>query len=472
MISQELLDVPVTIGTLSETKVAEVPAAVYVLDADDIRRSGATSLPEALRWVPGLFVSRSGSSFWNVGSRAFPSPTGENTAFLALVDGRVVNLPLFGGVLWNTVQPPLYDIERVEVIRGPGSATWGANAVTGVINVVSKTAADTQGLYASVLGGNVDHVMSYLRYGDTVGSVKYRVYGSFANHAGLFEPADGSDVSDARDGWTRGELGFRADWKATDRDTVDFFFGSGYLSHEGFVTDEPIFTPPFSEVRTGDVSYQGLDFLVHWERKLSDDSSFVLKTYYDYAARHPQLEPPSLIDYNIHTFDTDARYHFQVGTRQDFVAGLEYRLVTDHTEPGTQLAFTPAGRTTQLISPFFEDCFTVVEDRLHLFLGLRLERNGYTGFEAQPTLRATYTPSERHTLWAAFSRAVRAPTRSEQNAQALVAVVPPATVLKPWAIPISTARCSCPTTSATAHAPSTPSPSTSWVTCRTSRGWR
>ena len=176
---EELLDVPVTIGTLSETKVAKVPAAVYVLDAEDIRRSGATSLPEALRWVPGLFVARArDSAFWNVGSRAFPARPARTRPSWRSSMGESSTCPSSVACCWSTVQLPLYDIDRIEVIRGPGSSTWGANAVTGVINIVARRPTRRRDVYAAVLGGNVDRLMSYLRYGDKVGDVKYRVYGS------------------------------------------------------------------------------------------------------------------------------------------------------------------------------------------------------------------------------------------------------------------------------------------------------
>jgi iron complex outermembrane receptor protein len=413
---EELMNVRVTTVTREESTVRQSPAAIFVVTSEMIHRSGATNIPEALRMVPGLEVAHIDSSKWGVAARGF------NTRFanklLVQVDGRTVYTPINGGVYWDTVDYVLEDIDRIEVIRGPGASVWGANAVNGIINIITKSAKETQGVLVTAGGGTEERAFTNFRFGGMVGdNLYYRIYGKWLEHDRGFN-LDG----DARDDWRTGRFGFRLDWKPGTDDTVTFQ-GDYYHSMLGRrdFRPAPDAPPTYIRMNTEDEEPLGGDVLVRWTHQLGRDSNWVLQAYYDHSARRGT---DGSFDFSVNTFDVDFQHQFPLGDRQKLLWGLDYRL-TGILWMGTAAGFDrgfavgPDREFVQrnLFSVFLQDEIKIVENRLTLTLGSKFEHNEITGFEYQPTARLLWTPTERQSVWAAVSRAVRTPTFLENDLQ-------------------------------------------------------
>ena len=336
---EQLGNVEVTTVSKEPEEVWQTPAAIYVLTQDDIRRSGATSIPEALRLVPGVEVARADSNHWAIGIRGFES--GFSKSVLVLIDGRSVYTPLYAGVYWDVQNVPLQDVDRIEVIRGPGGTIWGANAVDGVINIITKNAKDTQGAYASVGAGNVDEGTGSFRYGGEIGkSLNYRVYGM-----GFADDPEFHSNYDEFDAWQLGQAGFRTDWSRQDRDTFtvqgDFYNGS-----EGQLVSIGSYSPPGTVNLAGPVLVSGGNVLGRWERKFKTGSDLQIQTYYDRTSRlSPQLG--EIRD----TFDVDLLYHLTLKWHQDVLLGAGGRWsLDDIIQHVPTLNFLPAHETDKIFS--------------------------------------------------------------------------------------------------------------------------
>jgi iron complex outermembrane receptor protein len=416
---EELARVKVTSVTRRPESIAKASAAVTVVSREDIRRSGAASLPEALRLLPGLAVVRQGTRDWSVSSRGFiESPN----KMLVLVDGRVVYSPIFAGVFWDAQRVPLEDIDRIELIRGPGAALWGANAVNGVINVVTRSAAESRGGFAEALGGSNDQAAANLRYGTKLGSHgAMRVYG-MGSTQGASDQADGDpDVDD----WQTVQGGFRAD---LGRDPAQTFTvqGDAYGGEGGQRLLLPLPSPPFTQTLDQDLRVHGGNVLGRWTRRFSGRSDLALQSYFDYAVRS---QPALFGKIAVKSFDLDFQHHYQLNQTNNVTWGLGYRLISDDIDGAFTVAFVPPGRTTHLVTGFVQDEMVLVRQRLGLSLGSKFEHNSYTGFELQPTVRLFWTPSLSTTFWGAVSRAVRTPSRVDSDALIVAQVldVPPVT---------------------------------------------
>lgn len=385
---EELLQLDVTLPLRHEERVMDAPAAVVVLTNEDLRRQGAVSLPEALRHVPGLFVGRFSGSSWIVASRGFASTT--SNKILAMIDGRTVYSPLFSGIFWEQQDALLFDIERVEVIRGPGASLWGSNAVNGVINVVSKRAADTQGLLFSIGGGSEERLFSGVRYGGRAGVGHYRVYGKFFDRDAAALPGGG----DAQDGQRMGQGGFRLDAGGSE----SFFTLQGDLYR----------TEP--EVGAGDITSGGANVLARWTRRPSPRSELQVQAYYDRTHR----AVPSQFEEDRDTIDLDVQQRVTLNGRHALSGGASYRYSADDTVRSERLVFEPADRATQLVTAFVQDEFAMTST-VTLMPGLKIERNDYTGVEWQPSARVRWAPDRSNTVWGAVSRAVRLPTRFDTD---------------------------------------------------------
>jgi iron complex outermembrane receptor protein len=395
----DLMNVEITSVSKKEEKLTEAPAAVYVLTQEDIHRSGATSIPEALRLVPGLDVARIDAHTWAISSRGFNSEFADK--LLVLIDGRSVYTPLFSGVFWDVQSPMLEDVDRIEVIRGPGATMWGANAVNGVINIITKSAKDTQGWLLSGGGGNQDRGFGEFRYGGSHGDdLYYRLYGTYFDHADSEKLGGGN----GRDGWQQGRGGFRMDWQPS-RDNLLTVQGDAYDGTEGQVESVSTNTPPYTQQLTRDTDISGGDVLGRWTHTLANGSEIKLQTYYDKTVRDM-----TIVGDNLDTFDVDLQYDRQIGSRQEVIAGLGYRL-EDETIRNSSTVHTDR----QLFSGFIQDEVTLIPERLKLTLGTKLEHNDFTGFEVEPSGRVSWTPTVHQTVWAAVSRAVRTPSDSEGN---------------------------------------------------------
>ena len=411
---EELMNVRVTTVSREESTVGESPAAVFVVTPEMIHRSGATTIPEVLRMVPGLEVGHIDSSKWAVSARGFAERF--SGKMLVQIDGRTVYTPVNAGVYWDTVDYPLEDIERIEVVRGPGASVWGANAVNGIINIITRPAKDTQGGLVTGGGGSEEHGFSTFRFGGKIGDhLNYRVYAKW------FERDRGFNLQgNARDDWRQARTGFRLDWQPGTGDTItlegDYFHG---LSGRRDLRPSPESPPSFIRTNTEDEESSGGDVLVRWTHDLGGDSNFVLQAYYDYAGRRGTNDT---FHFSVNTFDVDFQHRFPLGDRQKVIWGAAYRL-TEIFWKGTATGFDRGFATKpdrafvqrNLFSAFVQDEIKIVSDRLFLTLGSKFEHNEYTGFEYQPTARLLWTPAKRQSVWAAASRAVRTPSFLEND---------------------------------------------------------
>jgi len=399
---EELMNVEITSVSRREESLRDAAAAVAVVTREDIRRSGATHFPDALRLVPGIHVGEQTSSAWAVSARGFSSVNSEK--LLVLSDTRSIYTPLVSGVAWDVQDYLLEDLERIEVIRGPGAALWGSNAVNGVINITTRSARDTQGTYLSAAVGTFDRASLAARYGgETQGGVSYRVFGKYSDRG-----ATSNDVPGTDDDWNLGHVGFRTDWEGSARDSFtvqgDAYSGEiGQLAAAVVVIGRPGPPPPFvAKVSGGNV-------LARWRHSTEDGSDLQLRAYYDYTRR----DDPSFLD-TLHTFDIDLQQRFNAFTRHEITWGLAYRLMDNNNEPGLLWVLQPENSTDHVFSGFIQDQISL-GDSVRLTIGTKAEDNDFSGFEMQPSVRMAWMPNAANTLWVAVSRAARVPTRFERD---------------------------------------------------------
>lgn len=398
---EELLSVEVTSVSRSRETLGSAAAAVTVVSADDIRRSGATTVPEALRGVPGLHVAQQNASAWAVSSRGFSGVNSEK--LLVLSDTRSIYTPLYSGVFWDVQDYLLEDIDRIEVIRGPGAALWGANAVNGVININTKQARDTQGGYVEALAGSEERLTVGARYGSQLGDdAHYRVFVKHFDRDSSFNAVSSSD-----DAWRMTHLGFRGDWDASEGDSFTLQ-GDIYRGDIGLL--QPTITVigrqgPQGRLRT-DVN--GGNVLGRWRRTLAEDSDLQLRVYYDRTHR----DDPSFRD-DLDTVDADFQHRFAPTGNQEVIWGFNYRYMANRNDGKGIFAVRPASSTDELFSGFIQDQISF--GALRITLGTKLEHNDFSGWEVQPSVRAVWSFTPTHSLWSAASRAVRTPTRLERD---------------------------------------------------------
>jgi len=412
---EELMSIEVTVTSAARhaQRLGDTPAAVFVLTGEEIRRSGATSIPDALRLVPGVQVARTGSNKWSVTARGFTGR--EANKLLVLFDGLSAYTPLFSGILWEREGVFLEDIDRIEVIRGPGAALWGANAVNGVINIITKPASKTQGGLVTATAGTEERGRIGARYGGRLGEAGHlRVYGEATARDAGGRPGGGS----ADDASRFGRTGFRSDLDlgAGDQLTVQ---GDLYRGRTDDTTFAPLFRPPYSVPVSSSVSETSGNLLGRWRRRLSDASHLAVQSYYQQSS-----SSSSLGDFREETFDIEVEHRLAPLPRHDVVWGTGARWYRSHIGPGGLIGAATVNRVDTLFSVFAQDEITLLPDRLKLTLGTKVEHNEHTGFEVQPNARLAWTPHPDHVVWAAVSRAVRTPSRSEQEFSGVQQVVP------------------------------------------------
>jgi iron complex outermembrane recepter protein len=388
------------VSTVSRTAstVGKSPAAVYVLTNEMIRRSGARNIPEALRLVPGVNVAQVDQHTWAISIRGFNAVYANK--LLVQIDGRAVYTPGDAGVDWDQQQLLLEDVERIEVIRGPGGALWGANAVNGIINIITKSSIDTKGLYAYSGGGSEHRSFNAVRSGGQEGDFHWRVYG-MQNDDG---PTWSSDIGGALDAWQFGQGGFHLDWTPTSRDT---------LTLQGDFLKAREYQLLLSATQPTNVN--ATNFLGRWTRKLDEDRDWAVQLYYDDYKRMPI--GPDAPELCVTTFDLDSQYHAKLGDRHDVVFGFGYRNYDSVAAFPGFLAFTPPHDTFDIISYFVQDTIELRPDRLFLTAGIKCQNDTFTNFEYQPTIRLLMTPDDRTAMWGAISRAVRTPAVNERDAE-------------------------------------------------------
>jgi iron complex outermembrane receptor protein len=411
---EDLMNLKVTSVSKREQKLGVAAAAIFAITQEDIRRSGARNIPEALRMVPGLEVARIDENKWAIASRGF---NGRFTnKLLVLIDGRSVYTPLFSGVYWNVQDVLLEDIERIEVIRGPGATLWGANAVNGVINIITKGSAATQGGLVTAQAGNALRGSGGVRYGGQLGAnVTYRAYSKYFK----WDSATDDSGRDAFDGWDTGRVGFRLDAGSASADSLTVQ-GDLYRGGYGETLTGVMLTAPYASTFRNDGSFSGGNLLGRWSHSF-DRSNTSLQVYFDRANN----AATSLLDDRLNIFDVDFQHDVRVGASHDWIWGVGYRSAKDHATPGTYVRLSPDERTWRLFSTFTQNEFTLFNERLRMTLGSKFEHNDFTGFEAEPNGRALWNISPTQSVWGAVSRAVRTPSRTEQDMRLDAAVLPP-----------------------------------------------
>jgi iron complex outermembrane receptor protein len=414
---EDLLNTEVSTVSRKPQRLSETAAAVFVLTGDEIQRSGATSIPEALRMVPGLQVARMGNARWSVSARGFNGRYANK--LLVLMDGRSIYSPLFSGVVWEQEDTLLEDIDRIEVIRGPGAAMWGANAVNGVINIITKRARATQGGLATVSAGSEERVAGALRWGGPLGdSGNYRVWAK-----GLRREA--SDDALSIDPSHSARAGFRADSTLGGGSRVSLA-GETYRVRVGDWWDRPELTA--ATLATGFITptqvtatHMGSNIVGRLDTVLDDGSELGMQAYFE----HSRIDTPIALFDSRDTADLDMQHRLHRGSH-DFMWGLGYRFSQDHAVPRQHnFSFQRDHRTISLFSAFVHDEWTLMPDKLRLIAGAKVERNRFTGWEFQPNLRFAWTPSETQTVWGALSRAVRTPAQAEEDVDIDLEVQPP-----------------------------------------------
>jgi len=407
---EELKNVEIISASKKPERISDIPAAVFVITREDIRRSGVTSIPEALRLAPGVQVARSGATDWAITIRGLNQEFANN--LLVLIDGRSVYTPVFSGVHWDVQDTILEDIERIEVIRGPGASVWGANAVNGVINIITRNASDTLGSQILAQVGNQETYGS-MRHGDTVGrNTHYRIYAKCFNRD-RYSKDEGSKPDD---NWESVRGGFRIDMNpgTSEADTLTLQ-GEIYENHYDTEIEVISSEPPYISSWEDSSDASGEHILGRWQHVFSETSDIFLQFYYDRAENDHEAS----ID-RVQTYDLDFRHHSYPFSRHEIIWGLGYRFIRDEFSrkegiESFQIDMRSLSLDQDVYSAFIQDKFELLPGRLTLTLGSRFEHNDHTGFEIQPNIRFLWTPVSRHTLWGSVSRAVRTPSRSERD---------------------------------------------------------
>ncbi len=409
---EELMEIEVTSVTKKAKPLSESAAAIFVITGDDLRRSGVTNVPDALRMVPGLTVARIDANKWAVNSRGPHSRFSDK--LLVLIDGRSVYTPSYSGVYWEVQDVMLEDVQRIEVIRGPGATLWGANAVNGVINIITKSAKDTQGGLVTIGGGSFEKAFAGVRYGGKWGNDGHgRVYAK-GFERNEYELENGADAGDE---WGMRQGGFRWDSQLAEADTLTVQ-GDIYEGDIQQTLAVPSVAAPPAQVVHDDADVAGGNLLARWQRSISFKSDVTLQAYYDRFVREEAFFRQQ---YDI--IDLDFQHHLAAGRNHDMIWGLRYRGSHDKFDITPTVIVEPDSRWDNLFSAFVQDEIAMMRNRLWLTVGSKIEHNDYSGTEVQPGVRLLWAVDDRNRLWAAVSRAVRTPSRMETDGDFATAVL-------------------------------------------------
>jgi iron complex outermembrane recepter protein len=412
---EDLMNMQVTSVSKRPQAVADAPAAVFVITQEDIQRSGARSIPELLRMVPGLEVARIDENKWAIGSRGFNGRFDDK--LLVLIDGRSVYTPLFSGVYWDVEDVMLEDVDRIEVIRGPGATLWGANAVDGVINIITKSSKDTQSALVKSEGGDEQINNDDARYGGKVADKgTYRVYGKYLD----WNSSTGPEGEYAGDGWNQLRAGFRSDWSLTHADALTFQ-GDTYHSRDGETLTIPTLAAPYFNTLGNEGDYSGGNLLTRWTHTYNNASTTTVQAYFDrtnYADNNLFVDHESV-------FDIDFQHDFHIGKKHDFVWGAGYRSIQDRSDGTFTVTVVPSMGQYNLFSTFAQDEISLLDSRLRVTIGSKFEHNSFTGFEIEPNVRFLASLTRNQSVWGAISRAVRTPAITEEGLRLTEEVLPP-----------------------------------------------
>lgn len=411
---ENLMEQKVTSVSKTEQAFSDTAAAVFVISQDDLRRSGVTNIPEALRMVPGVQVARVDSNKWAISARGFNGRF--SNKLLVLIDGRTIYTPTFSGVYWDTQDLLLEDIERIEVIRGPGASVWGANAVNGIINIITIHSEDTHGALVSLTAGNEEKAIAGVRFGGELGDQgHFRVYGKHLQRDGLVD----QQGRNARDNWDLTRGGFRVDWTPSASDTVkiqgDIYDGN--IGQNYIVPSLSTSTGGRRVLDSGD-AYGG-SLVARWEHTPSLASRASAQFYYERFRRSDTFQNETR-----DTFDFDFQHEFALTKDQEFVWGLGYRLSSDHINDAELVSVSPKERDLHLFSAFLQDRISLFDNNLDVTFGTKLEYHTFGGWQYQPNVRAIWKPNSNHRLWVSVSKATRTPSRGERDGEIRILGLP------------------------------------------------
>ena len=397
---EELTQVQISVSSFArkDEDLWKTPAAVFVITKEDIARSSVSSLPELLRIVPGVQVAQIDASTWAVSIRGFNSVFANKV--LVLIDGRSVYSEMYSGTQWDQVDIPLEDIERIEVIRGPGGSLWGTNAVDGTVNIITRSSQATQGVLLRELSSSDLPVSIVARYGGQAGRIgTYRIFSKYADSFGN-QDATGKWAGDA---WHLLHGGLRSDLKLRDRDAL-MLEANIYFGTFGEPLNQTLLVPPFVATVSGINSVSGGSLMGRWTHSYVDGQETQVQVYYSMEDRNATERPD-----NLATIDVDVQHHFHVGSRQDLMGGAGYRYSRFYAQATPFLTITPAHQDYPLYSAFIQDEIALVPRKLSITAGGKTEHNRLTGFDFQPSLRLNWRPSEKDAVWVSASKAVKIP---------------------------------------------------------------
>ncbi|MGI9236323.1 MAG: TonB-dependent receptor plug domain-containing protein [Woeseiaceae bacterium] len=420
----ELLSTEITTLSRKAENLSSAPAAVHVISQSDIRRSGARSIPELLRMVPGMQVAQIDGNKWAVTSR------GANGRFanklLVLMDGRSLYNPMLSGVQWDMQDTDIAAIERIEVIRGPGATMWGSNAVNGVVNIITKHAADTQGGNVSVLGA-MDGYETVLRYGAKAGDTAFRVFGKFLDRDGNVNLA-GQNTEDYAE---MARVGGRFDWDGDERNAVTLGF-EAYSGDSGDyrISRTPI--PPFESIIDATTEITGAFLAASWSRDLGNDSGLAIRAYFDKHERDGVTYTE-----DVDSVDLDIQHGFKIGEGHDFMWGVNYRSSSDETTNTFEISILPNNASRKKISAFVQDEFSLFDGKARIMLGSKFEHNDFSDedLEIEPSARISVSVGDNKTVWGSISNSVRTPSRGEQGGRVVSSILPPGSPELPLPVP-------------------------------------
>jgi len=407
------MNIEVTSVSKKPQRLSSTAASVFVITADDIRRSGLTELPEILRMAPGVEVARVEAGRWSVSIRGFNSDF--SNKLMVLVDGRSVYSEVNPGVLWDMLHVAPDDIDRIEVIRGPNAAMWGENAVNGVISIITKSAKATQGGLITAEGGSQVEANGTARYGGELGSNGFYRMGGHAAYTDSLV-SNGAAVSPF--GWTTASLDFRGDWNPTGSDEV-MISGQFYHSSLGHALTLPTASNPYPglvDVQEGSFSE---NVLAHWQHTLSEQTTIEGRISWDHMDYGDGNVPE-----HVSTVDAEFQEHTRLGDRNDLIWGLEYKGAIANLPPTVDFKVLPEHTARNLTAIFGQDEFTLMPGKLRFIAGARISHENGTGVQIEPTGRLLWTPKTYLTSWAAVSRAVHTPSVTDSGLSATFAAVP------------------------------------------------
>ncbi|MGB5337326.1 MAG: TonB-dependent receptor [Woeseiaceae bacterium] len=410
----ELLSTEITTLSRKAENLGSAPAAVHVISQSDIRRSGARSIPELLRMVPGMQVAQLDANKWAVTSR------GANGRFanklLVLMDGRSLYNPMLSGVQWDAQDTDIAAIERIEVIRGPGATMWGSNAVNGVVNIITKHAADTQGGNVSMLGA-MDGYEAVMRYGAATGDLAFRVFGKLQDRDGNVNLI-GEDTEDFAE---TARVGARFDWDRNEKDAFTLGF-EVYSGESGDYRISRAPTPPYESIVDSVTEISGGFVKASWSRELANGSELAIHAYFDQHERQGVT-----YDEDVESVDLDIQHGLKLGEKHDFMWGMSFRSSADETNGTFEINILPNEARRNKVAAFIQDEFSLFDGKARVMLGSKFEHNYFSdqNIEIEPSARISVDVGENRTIWGAISNSVRTPSRGEQGGRAVSAIVPP-----------------------------------------------